>query len=331
MATQKDVAKLSGLSQATVSLVLNDITDGLVSLKTIKKVNKAVLDLGYRPNRLARALRTSKTMTVACVIPDITNPYYPSLVRGVQVACENAGYDVIIVNTDAKRDRELHFFDLALQGRVDGLLGFFFHLDVSDFGILVEKEIPVVRLGSDLGNKFSAKIDNIHTDNISAARDLTDHMITKGHTKVSMIAGLGGPQLERVNGYKSAITNNKLVESIQLTDEFTEKGGFDATKSLFKLGASPSAIIAANDLMAIGCMRALRNLGLSIPEDVAVAGFDDIPASSLVTPSLTTVNLFQQDLGGVAARLLIERLTGEQNGPPKRQEHPYEIVQRNSA
>jgi LacI family transcriptional regulator len=330
MATQKDVAKAAGVSQATVSLVLNGAGTESIPEKTVKRVLEAAGGLGYRPNRLAQALRTNRTMTLACIIPDITNPFYPSLVRGVLTVAESAGYDVITVNTDGLYEREVHFLELALQGRVDGVIGVFFGLTIRDFKPLVEKEIPVVRLEGGIKSGGNLAVDDIFIDNFAAANDLTQFLINKGHTKIAMIAGRGGPQSVRVQGYKAALDKAELTPVIQLVDAFTEEGGFVATSELLNGGNRPTAIIAANDLMAIGALQSLKQQEISVPDGIAVAGFDDIPAAPLVSPSLTTVNQFQHDLGVKAANMLLERLGGKKNGPGQALEHPYQIIERNT-
>ena len=145
-ATQKDVAKMVGVSQATVSLVLNSPGSNSIPETTVAKINEAVRVLGYLPNHMARSLRTNQTMTLACIVPDIMNPYYPSLVRGVQEVAEAAGYDVITVSTDGQKERELHYLNMALQGRIDGAIGVFFGLGIIDLEPFINAGIPIVRL-----------------------------------------------------------------------------------------------------------------------------------------------------------------------------------------
>jgi len=144
-ATQKDVAKAAGVSQATVSMVLSG-GGGSIPAETWTRITNAAKELGYVPNRFAQALKTNRSMTIACIVPDITNPFYPSLIRGIQAVADGVSYDVIAVNTDGLPDRERHFLDWARQGRVDGVIGVFFTLRAGDFGPLVEAGVPVVRI-----------------------------------------------------------------------------------------------------------------------------------------------------------------------------------------
>lgn len=327
-ATQKDVAKMVGVSQATVSLVLNSPGSNSIPETTVAKINEAVRVLGYLPNHMARSLRTNQTMTLACIVPDIMNPYYPSLVRGVQKVAEAAGYDVITVSTDGQKERELHYLNMALQGRIDGAIGVFFGLGIIDLEPFINAGIPIVRLEASLKKGGSISIDDLFVDNCQAAEDLTSFLISKGHSQIAMVAGRGGPQSVRIDGYCKALQSEKLKTLIQLDDAFTEEGGSRATVELLDKGEKPTAIIAANDLMAIGVMHALMNRGMSIPDEIAVAGFDDIPAARLVSPSLTTVTQFQNSLGAQAAHTLVERLNGTAIGPGRATQQPYKIIER---
>ena len=146
-ATQKDVARLAGVSQATVSMVLSGGAPA-ISAETWERITRAARELGYAPNRAAQALRTSRTMTIACIVPDITNPFYPALIRGIQSVTDAISYDVLSVNTDGSPERERHFLDWFRQGRVDGVIGVFFTLRASDFKPLVNAGVPIVRIES---------------------------------------------------------------------------------------------------------------------------------------------------------------------------------------
>ena len=331
LATQKEVAKLAGVSQATVSLVLNVSSNSGLPEETAAKVNHAVSLLGYTANRLAQALRTKRTRTIACLIPDITNPFYPALVRGVRMTAEENSYDVITVNTDGLRARELHFLRLAQQGRVDGFIGSFFGLTAEDFKRFGTHNIPIVRLENSINMNIDLPVDDVFADNFSAIKDITEFLIKKGHSKIAIISGVGGPQQTRVSGYKAAISAAELTPMIKIVDGFNEAGGMSAVNALFEKAIKPTAIVATNDLMAIGALRSLKNLGLLVPQDIAVVGFDNIPAAAQVHPPLTTIDRFQQNLGGIAARLLLERLDGKNNGPSRAIEGKYQIIERESA
>lgn len=328
--TQKQVAQAAGVSQATVSLALRGLGGGAIPEETLQRIAAAAQALGYVPNRFATALRTNRTMTICCIVPDITNPFYPLLVRGVQAVAEENGYDVIMVNSDGLRSREQRFVEMAAQRRFDGILGVFFSLNARDLAPLAESNLPIVRI--EVGDKSGGPlpIDNVFTDNFDAARDMTDFLISKGHRNIAMIAGRGGPEEVRVNGYRHALDRAGLIADVIHDAEYNEHGGMRAAQTLFARQDEATAILAANDLMAIGAMKMARTIGKSIPGDLAIAGFDDIPASSLATPALTSVALFQERLGAEAARQLIGRLDGSRTGPGASIRQGYELIIRES-
>lgn len=331
MVTQRDVAREAGVSQATVSLVLGGKRTSTLPQETVDRVLEAADRLGYRPNRYAQALRTNRTQTVACLVPDITNPFYPALVRGVQREAERADYDVFVINTDGTEERERYYVDWARHGRVDGVVGAFFHLRLGELRPLLDQDIALVRIEASRKQGGPLPVDDIFVDNRKAAAEIGEYLVTKGHERVGIVAGRGGPQRVRVDGCREALLRHGIEPRIALDASFTEDGGARAMELLLNAPERPTAVFAANDLMAIGAMRLLRTLGISVPDDMAVAGFDDISASSLVTPPLTTVAQFQMDMGAHAARVLIERLSGARTGPGLAHELRYATIKRESA
>ena len=270
-------------------------------------------------------------MTLACVIPDIANPFYPPFVRGLQQIAEDEAYDVISINTDGLEDKEQRFLKWARQGHVDGVAGVFFTLRATSFAPLTEAGIAVVRIEAVAKSDRSMAIDNLWVDNARASSELIRYLLGRGHRRIALISGRGGPQGSRMHGYTTAMLEAGAAEQIVLGDLFSEEGGYQATIALLTHDRRPTAIFAVNDLMAIGAMRALREAGLAVPADVAVAGFDDIPAAQLVTPSLTTVAQFQDDLGREAAKTLIARLRGRNPASTgTSREMPFRLVERQS-
>ncbi|RAX40296.1 LacI family transcriptional regulator [Rhizobium tropici] len=328
-ATQKDVARAAGVSQATVSMVLSG-GGASIPAETWERITKAAKDLGYVPNRFAQALKTSRTMTIACIVPDITNPFYPSLIRGIQSVADGQNYDVITVNTDGTPERERHFLDWARQGRVDGVIGVFFTLKAKDFNPLVEAGVPIVRIESSKKRGGEIPIDDIYVDSRAAAQTVTEYLLGLGHKRIALVAGRGGPQAHRIEGYRKALAEFGHPDHVVTDDEFSEMGGVRAAESILGGDFRPTAIFAANDLMAIGVMQSLRERGIRIPEDIAVVGFDDISAAKLVTPTLTTVAQFQWKMGERAAQMLMERLRGEKTGAGTAVEMPFDLIVRGS-
>ena len=329
--TQKDIAKLAQVSQATVSLVLNGISDASVPRVTQLKVLHAAKSLGYVPNRVAQSLRTQQTKTLACIVPDITNPFYPALERGAQKSAETNGYDVLIYNTDGLPAKERRCLDRLLEGRVDGVIGVFFHLTAVDLRPLLERKIGVARIEANPKKIGPWPLDNLFVDNVGGAKAATQYLIQRGHRRIAMIAGAGGPERNRVSGYLEALNEADLEPQLVSHGDFNEDSGYRLTKEILS-GACPTAIFAGNDLMAFGAMSAIREAQLTIPDDVAVMGFDDIFAARFVTPPLSTVNQFQYELGRVAAEMVLERinkLPADTSG--RQRQMPFEVVKRQSA
>lgn len=328
--TQRDVAIAAGVSQATVSMVLNGETASIPG-ETLARVLEEAKKLGYVPNRFAQALRTNKSMTIACIVPDIANPFYSSLMRGIQSVTDGYHYDVIVANTDGIEERERHFLNWSTQGRVDGLVGVFFTLRAKDFEPFLRAGLPVVRVEAQKKKSGDLPLDNIFIDSRAAARTVVRYLIGKGHRSIGMMAGKKGPQAVRVDGYMQAMREAGLTPQVIIGENFSEDAGYQATLKLIGQQQLPSAIFAANDLMAIGVMRAAREKGIPIPSRLAVAGFDDISAASLVTPALTTVAQFQYQIGEKAGQILMARLNGSPSATGTAVEMPYRLIERDSA
>ena len=328
---------LAGVSRATVSQVLNNKAGFLVPQETRQRVFDAAQELGYVPNHSARNLRSQKTLTIGVVIQDINNPYYPAFVRGVQDIAERAGYDVISYNTDSSEIRERHFLDVLRRGRVDGVVGVFWHAGHPGLRDLTERGIPVAMLGQ-MKQGRDDLIDQVCVNARQAACQAVQHLLGLGHRQITVVTGPGTSLEERVDGYRDAMSAAGLEAQIEVVraSNFDEDSGYDAGQLLFAAHsraaqARPTAVFAVNDLMAFGLLRASREWALRVPQDVALVGFDDIPAARLVTPALTTVRQFQERLGQRCTELLLERLSGRWTEVAgRRVEMPYELVVRDS-
>ena len=289
-------------------------------------------ELGYVPNRQAQALKTKRTRTLACVVPDVTNPFYPSLVRGVQTIADAAGYDVIVLNTDGSAERERRFLDWSLRGTIDGVVGVFFKIRATDFAAMVRASIGVVRIEASAKHDGPLPIDNLFVDNVAAAAEATRYLVGRGHRRIAMIVGSGGPERNRIDGYLQALGEVGHSPLVVTGGEFNQEGGYRATRDVLQDGRRPTAIFAGNDLMALGAMAAIREQGLSIPDDIALMGFDDTFAASVVSPQLSTVSQRQFSLGQVATEMLLQRLNDLPPDAPSRvREMPFEVVKRQSA
>lgn len=299
--------------------------------ETLERIRLAALELGYEPNRFAQALRTNRTRTIACLVPDIANPFYPTLIKGLMSVADAEQYDVIAVNTDGQETRERHYLSWARQGHIDGIVGVFFHVRVPDFRPLLSMGIPVVRIESSRKSGGTWPIDDIFIDNRQASLEMTQYLIRRGHKWISMLAGRGGPQLARIEGYQLAMKLAGLSATIFVKEAFNEIDGYNGGLEILNQPTRPSAIFAANDLLAIGVMSAAKELNLTIPGDLAVVGFDDIPPARMVSPPLTTIANNQFEIGKRSARLLIERLRSASSEEGAAVEMPFNLIERGSA
>jgi LacI family transcriptional regulator, galactose operon repressor len=334
--TQADVARIAGVSQAMVSYVLNNNAAISVSTDTWQRILDAIEEVGYVPDNVARSLRTRKTYTLACVIPDITNPFHPVFAQGIQHVAEQYGYDLILYNTERLAEREQKVLRSLQQRRVDGVIITALHLSAEDLVALVETDIPVVVQGSAMPVLVRGfPLDSLYVNNIAAARTAVSFLIGREHTRIGMIAGQKDtpPRHDRVLGYRQALEQHGIPidERLILDSDFKEEGGYRSAKLLLELSPRPTAIFAASDLMAVGAMVAIKEAGLRIPDDIAIVGFDDIPIAKLVNPALTTVAQFQEKLGQRAAEMLFERLNGTAPETGYCEEMPYELIVRESA
>ena len=332
--TQADVARAAGVSQTVVSLVLNDSALVSVAEATRERVLAAASHLGYVTDGAARSLRTGKSLLVASLIPDITNPFYPAFERGIQDVADDGGYDLVAYNTDGLRAKELRALRAVQRARVDGLIATPFQLTVADFAPLLEQGVPVVVFGELTSEPETPVFDSIFIDDHAAAGELVGYLIDRGYRPIGMIAGSGDVLRRegRARAYRRLLAERGLPQEEMLArgGDPTEAGGYTAMRDLLSRPPLPRAVFAANDMMALGALVAIREAGLRVPQDIALAGFDDITVARLANPPLTTVAQFPERLGRRAAEMLFERLDGTVRGEGRREEMPYELVVRES-
>jgi LacI family transcriptional regulator len=332
--TQADVAKLAGVSQAAVSQVLNR-NDFAIPEETQQRILNAIRELGYVPNKSAQSLRTQKAYTIASIIPDITNPFYPAFQRGIQSVTSQHNYDLIVYDTDEKMENEERSLRSLVSAGVDGAIVSLFHHDREDLRPLIEKNIPVVEWNGSTTMDENLIIDTIFVDNVAIAKKSVSYLIEKGHTRIGMIAGLENspPAQFRVRGYRKALNekNMPVDENLIQVGGFSEEGGYQGMKKLLALSLRPTAVFASNDLMALGAIIAIREENLQIPKDIALIGLDDIPAAKLVHPTLTTSTQMQENVGRRAAEMLFERINGIAPAKPRIEEMPFKFIIRESA
>ncbi len=335
--TQQDVARRAGVSRATVSYVINNRADGNVRIseRTRQRVLQAIQELGYRPNVTARSLRTRRTQLLAIMVPDLTNPFYPQLIRGAQASADRRDYQLLVYDSNDDPARERAFVETVLRRRVDGVILVTFHLDASDVEQLTQAGIQVVAIG---GRLRTAGVDIVATRERLAVHEVIRYLVSRGHRRIAHLAGPPDtpPGQVRLRGYREGLAEAGIPydESLVRYGTFQRAGVAELVTSLFpsrEAEGRPTALFAANDVMAIEAVLTLTRHGWRVPEDVAVCGFDDIPEAELITPSLTTVGQDAQALGQQAAELLLERLSSQEPIEVRHVSVPYRLVIRESA
>jgi LacI family transcriptional regulator len=325
--TIQDVAKASGVSTTTVSHVLTGKRP--VAAATRDRVEAAVRELDYRPNHAARNLRTRSSQMIAVIVPDITNPFYSLLSRGLADAI-GGDYGSYVCNTDGSEVRERTFVADALARGVDGVVIASVDEDVQRAASPTRFNTPVVCLGESIDHPY---VDRVIAADADGSRAATEHLISRGAERVGMIQGAKGSGQSRAEGYRQALEHAGRPVRTQLTahGDWTRAGGRLAMLKLMKLKSPPDAVFCANDLMAVGAMDAMRELGLVIPGDVSLVGFDDIDAASLVSPALSTVANPAYETGWAAGGLLLDRLLGRHTGGRRTVSLPCRLVLRESS
>ncbi|MDR7434127.1 MAG: LacI family DNA-binding transcriptional regulator [Armatimonadota bacterium] len=324
--TIRDVARKAGVSVATVSRVVNESAHK-VREETRQRVLEAIQALGYQPNDVARGLKKRTSHTIGLIVPDISNPFYPAIARGIEDVANAHGYAIVLCNTYEDLAKEREYLSLLRRRWVDGLIFATSGVNTKHLQWLRGHRVPVVLVARDVEG---LEIDAVLVDNFRGAYLAVQHLIGLGHRRIGFI---GGPSTlhvsqERRRGYLQALDDAGIAPdpAYSVEGNFRAEGGDSAMQKLLQLSPPPTAVFAANDLMAIGAMNAIKRVGLRIPGDVAVVGFDDIPFASLVEPRLTTVAQPKYKMGAMAMTLLLERIEGKGDGPRKILLEPELIV-----
>lgn len=308
----KDVARLADVSTATVSRVLANPEK--VSPQARARVLSAIAKVGYVPNPAARTLRSQKTFMVLVVLPDLSNTFFSRILRGIEETLFEAGYGMIIGDLDGSPEKEAHLAAFAAAGRVDGAIllnGHLFGQTRDARGPSAGVPIPLVALCEAIPG---ADIPQIEIDNRAAARQMTAYLASLGHRSIAYVSGPAGNILEhdRFQGYRAALEEAQIPfdPALVLAGDFTIAAGVSAAHDLLARARLPSAVFCMSDEMAIGLTRTLVSAGVKVPQDISVAGFDDIEFAAFATPALTTIHQRRRELGQAAATALIDLLQG---------------------
>jgi LacI family transcriptional regulator len=326
--TIAQVASRAGVSATTVSHVLSG--KRVVGAATRGTVMDAIRDLGYRPNVVARNLRTRQSHMIAVVIPDITNPFYAVLARGLADAVDAAGYGTYVCNTDGVHERETKFFQDVMDRGVDGIV--FASGETASqvtFGP-ADHQTPLICIGEHLDHPLC---DAVIPDDGAGSRVAGEFLTSRGYSRIAMIQGPLKYGANRTNGFRAAMqaARHKLPAERMVRGDWTRASGYQAMTTLMSLPQRPDAVFCANDLMAIGALDRAHELGLDVPGDVAIVGFDDVDAATIVTPQLTTVRNPSYEAGGTAGDLLLSRMAGRYTGTGRTVVLPCPLVPRGSA
>lgn len=306
--TAKDVAKRAGVSVGTVSNVLNDIPT--VKKEIRQSVLKAIKELDYRPNRIAKSLASGRSQMIAFIIPDISNPFFPEMIRGATDKASELDYGVLLANTDNDYRKEIRYLQNFSSQGVDGLI-----ISTSDCSSVQVDEIEAIDIPVVIVDRQLEGLnrDLIIVDNFQCAKAAVNHLINLGCQRIGMI--LGPAQTitakERFEGGKKALQEKGLFnEELIRSGSYSFEGGFENMMKLLKECKQVDGLFCANDMIAIGAIKAIEKMGHQVPKDIAVVGFDDIQIASLLKPSLTTIRQPTYDVGAIAVRLVIERIQG---------------------
>jgi LacI family transcriptional regulator len=330
MPTIHDVAKRAGVAPITVSRVINHadyVSDGVR-----ERVNRAIEELGYVPNVIARSLKSKRTDTLALVFTDITNPFFNILARGVEDAASEAGYNVIFCNTDENQAQEDDYIQLLLQKQVDGILLVPADSHSKSIELIRRQKTPLVVIDREV----EYDVDLVRGDSEGGAYQLTAYLISLGHRRIAFLSGSENvsTSVDRVRGYQRAMRDHGLEIFLDFHyGQYSQESGAELTRQIFARPEKPTAIFAGNNFIAIGALTVLREMKIRVPEDVAVVSFDDIPETLAYLPFLTVVAQPPYEMGQKATELLIARIQHEGEAPLDVQNiiFPVEMIIRESS
>jgi len=304
-----DVAKAANVSIATVSKVINNT--GRISDKTKKKVNDIIRELDYKPSLIASALMGKNTRTIGFILPDLANPFFSELARYIEDKANEYDYNVVICSTDYLKEKEDMYISLLMQKNVDGfiLASGFEHFETVQK--LMDEEVPVVIVAR---NYPEVPVNLVAIHDYEAGYQATSYLIQQGHKRISIIARDIWSNRERFRGYSDAMKDHQLPipSEIYYAKESTIQAGHDSLQQIMQESKiAPTAIFACNDMMAVGAIKASQKMGLVVPDDISVIGFDDTLIAQIINPALTTIAQPKKKIANEAVDLLMSAIDGD--------------------
>jgi LacI family transcriptional regulator len=324
--TSRDVAKLAGVSQSTVSFVLNNSKKVTISDETRERVLSAAKQLNYVPNVFAKGLKTNVSKLIGLMVPNITNPFYPLLIQSIEEYAATNGYNILLCNTHRKIENERFYLNLLAQKSVDGIIYLFAPSFPEELKEL-SNSLPIVVIGDRDDNK---DLDTISLDSFKSGQFMIRHLMELGHERIAFISGsftsTSLSKRKRLEGIIHEMKKHKLDKFLIIKEDANEREIYDSTYEI-EVGTSlalellknnkVTAIVGANDMTAFGAMTAIQKLGLKIPDDISICGFDNIFLSKMVIPNLTTIDNYIPQRGRLAMDILLDKLSSSHNDMPQ--------------
>ena len=312
--TIKDIAEAINISYSTVSRALNDKYG--VKPETRRKVLEAARSLGYQPNAVAQGLVTRRTSSIGLILPDITNPFYPEVAAGVERAADEQGLSVLLCNTNWMEHKQRRYLELFAQRRVDGLIVSPISDEIEADVSLALRNLPIVYV-SNAPRKASRPF--VIIDDRAGAREATRHLLAQGYESVGFIGAQTGSVSvsDRLEGYREALREygHDYGDRYMYLSDFRQMTGYEVIRRLIREKAAPRAVFAENDFIALGVLQGARELGLSVPEELAIVGFDDVPMAGFGDIGLSTVRQPKRDMGYESVKLLLAEMQRQPAAP----------------
>lgn len=311
--TIKDIARIAEVSTTTVSKIINS-KDGNISDATRQKVLKIMEEYNYTPNKIAQSLVTKKTNTIGLIIPDIRNPFFPELARGAEDKANEEGYNLIFCNTDDDIEKEEKYINMLVEKMVDGIVFTASSKKHTGFESFKKFPVPIVLVDRDID--FDGIQGKVIVDNFMGGYEAGKHLLKLGHTEIVFLSGplKSNTSRNRLNGYKKALEefNVAFKEECIIEGYYRSEWGYEAAIDLLDSGREFTALFCANDLIAIGAIKALKEKNIKIPQEISIVGFDDIYMARLIDPELTTIKQPNYEMGYKSVEILINILEGKQ-------------------